>query len=493
PPPRYTQCLLPLCNAPLLNYTLEFLAVSGIQEVFIFCTAHADQIRQYLEYVSLLAAPIKTYNSSNCSIINSIFIASPHSLSLGSDSKWRKPHSPFTIHIVTASECNSVGDALRELDAHQLITTDFILVNGDVVSNMRIDKVLEAHRARKKADKNSIMTMVLKEASAFHPSRAKGESSIFVLDASTNECVHYEALYAYPRKRRVTVNQEVFEKHPEVEFRNDLIDTFIDICSVETFVLTTPIASFREQVPALFTENFDYQSMRRDFVHGILTSDLLGKTIYTHIISDEYAGRVKNGQIYDSISVAVLSYALSPSPLASCCDSKDVLSRWTFPMVPDSNLQEDDAYEHLHGGIYKEQNVVLSRSCVLGDHVQIGTGTRVGENVRISNSVIGRRCVIGAGAVIEGAYLWNDVVVGEECSVIGSILADGVKLEKRVHVPRGCLISFNVVLGPQITLPRYSKISLRRQPKEDIFGDEEEEEEEDEEEEGVCIYILRVF
>jgi translation initiation factor eIF-2B subunit epsilon len=65
----------------------------------------------------------------------------------------------------------SVGDALREMDARQLITTDFILTSGELVSNIKLDKILEEHRGRKKTDKNSIMTMVLKEASRTHNSR----------------------------------------------------------------------------------------------------------------------------------------------------------------------------------------------------------------------------------------------------------------------------------------------------------------------------------
>ncbi|CAG8594798.1 10409_t:CDS:2 [Gigaspora rosea] len=44
----------------------------------------------------------------------------------------------------------------------------------------------------------------------------------------------------------------------------EVFDFQIDICSVE--------------VPTLFTENFDDQDIGNDFVHGILTSDLLGKT-----------------------------------------------------------------------------------------------------------------------------------------------------------------------------------------------------------------------
>jgi len=67
------------------------------------------------------------------------------------------------------------------------------------------------------------------------------------------------------------------------------------------FELNGAIVNMTLQVLALFTENFDYQTMRKDFVHNILISDMLGKTIYAHIISDEYAGRVKNGQMYDAI------------------------------------------------------------------------------------------------------------------------------------------------------------------------------------------------
>jgi translation initiation factor eIF-2B subunit epsilon len=53
-----------------------------------------------------------------------------------------------------------MGDALRHIDQKDVIKSDFILVYGDVVSNMDLGPALAAHRARRDKDKNAIMTMV---------------------------------------------------------------------------------------------------------------------------------------------------------------------------------------------------------------------------------------------------------------------------------------------------------------------------------------------
>lgn len=44
------QCLLPLANTPLIDYTLEFLASAGVEQVFIYCGAHTDQLEEYIKY-----------------------------------------------------------------------------------------------------------------------------------------------------------------------------------------------------------------------------------------------------------------------------------------------------------------------------------------------------------------------------------------------------------------------------------------------------------
>lgn len=73
--------------------------------------------------------------------------------------------------IVTAKETFSPGDAMRDIYTHQIITSDFVLVTGDLVSNVRIDEVVRAHKERRRTNKDAIMTMVVKEAGAVHRTR----------------------------------------------------------------------------------------------------------------------------------------------------------------------------------------------------------------------------------------------------------------------------------------------------------------------------------
>ncbi|KAF9585534.1 hypothetical protein BGW38_001935 [Lunasporangiospora selenospora] len=398
------RCLLPLCNVPLISYTFEFLAVAGVQEVFVYCCSHSEKVKAF----------VREYGQQ----------------------------SNMRIHTIVSQELMSVGDAMRDLDAKQLIDTDFILVTGDVVSNMKLDKVLEEHRVRRQADKSAIMTMVLKKASYQHRSRAVGDGSLIVLDQATKECLHYQPIKAFKttrQDRRMTMDMEIFDKHPEVQIRNDLIDCQIDICSVE--------------VPALFTENFDYQDIRADFVDGILTSDLLGKTIHFYEVNDVYAARVRSTQMYDAVS-------------------KDIISRWTFPMVPDSNLQAGDSYQYRRGLVYKEQGVVLSRTSVVEEKVVIGNNTQINEKSVLSNCVIGKNCFIGANVKIDNAYIWDDVVIGDNCNIQHSIIAKGAVLEEGVTISKGCLISFDVTIGANTTVPPYTRLTTLPE------GDEDDEDEE---------------
>lgn len=115
---------------------------------------------------------------------------------------------------------------------------------------------------------------------------------MLALDAETHECLYYEPSGGFPTRSMARIPREVLAGHAEVDLRSDLIDCGIDVCSVD--------------VPALFQDNFDYQDLRRDFVHGVLTSDLLMKSIHCYVVQEGYAARVRDTRSYDAIRCAWL-------------------------------------------------------------------------------------------------------------------------------------------------------------------------------------------
>jgi NDP-sugar pyrophosphorylase family protein len=50
------------------------------------------------------------------------------------------------VKTIVSLNALSAGDALREIESQQLIKADFILVSGDVVSNMNLQEVLQLHK-----------------------------------------------------------------------------------------------------------------------------------------------------------------------------------------------------------------------------------------------------------------------------------------------------------------------------------------------------------
>lgn len=119
------------------------------------------------------------------------------------------------------------------------------------------------------------------------------------------------------------------------------------------------------------------------------------------------------------------------------------------------------------------------RSCIIDENVQIGSGSIIGENARIGNSIIGHNCNIGDNVVLENAYVWDNVTISANSSVSWSILANNVTLLENTTINQGCLLSVGVTIGPDETIPKYSRLSLHSQPKSSIFADDSDEEEED--------------
>uniref|UniRef100_A0A8D0WV17 Translation initiation factor eIF2B subunit epsilon n=1 Tax=Sus scrofa TaxID=9823 RepID=A0A8D0WV17_PIG len=362
------RALLPLANVALIDYTLEFLTATGVQETFVFCCWKAAQIKEHL---------LK--------------------------SKWCRPTSLNVVRIITSDLYRSLGDVLRDVDAKALVRSDFLLVYGDVISNINVTRALEEHRLRRKLEKN------------------------VAVDSATNRVLHFQKTQGL---RRFSFPLSLFQGSGDgVEIRYDLLDCHISICS--------------PQVAQLFTDNFDYQT-RDDFVRGLLVNEeILGNQIHMHVTTKEYGARVSNLHMYAAVCA-------------------DVIRRWVYPLTPEANFTDSTTQSCTHSrhNIYRGPEVSLGHGSVLEENVLLGSGTVIGSNCSITNSVIGPGCHIGDDVVLDQAFLWQGVRVAAGAQIHQSLLCDNAEVKEKVILKPHCVLTSQVVVGPDITLPEASVISL---------------------------------
>ncbi|XP_058206789.1 uncharacterized protein LOC131320191 [Rhododendron vialii] len=391
------KVLLPLANIPMIDYTLAWLESAGVEEVFVFCCAHSGQVIDYL-----------------------------------TNSKWfNQPN--FSIKTIESHNSVSAGDALRLIYEQHVIHGDFVLISGDTLSNMSLTHALEEHKERKKKDSNAVMTMVIRKSKPSPLTRQSrlGTDELFMaIDPETKQLLYYEDK-ADHLKGTISLDKMLLADKSSVSVHNDKQDCYIDICSPE--------------VLSLFTDNFDYQHLRRHFVKGLLVDDIMGYKIFTHEIYSSYAARIDNFRSYDAIS-------------------KDIIQRWTYPFVPDVQFTGNSTTKLERLGMYRASGIIQSRSAQISPFTVIGNGTTIGDNTRISNSVVGDGCKIGSNVSVEGSYIWHNVTIEDGCTLRHAIVCDGVIIKSGAVLEPGAVVSFKVRIGQQFVVPSYSKVSLLQQP-----------------------------
>lgn len=117
--------------------------------------------------------------------------------------------------IITSRETFTPGDAMRDIYTRGIITTDFVLVMGDLVSNVRIDEVVRVHKERRRMNKDAIMTMVVKESGGVHRTRwvlfvffdSKGRRGVVFLSLMQRVGREGNRRYSFwiPRRRNVCI------------------------------------------------------------------------------------------------------------------------------------------------------------------------------------------------------------------------------------------------------------------------------------------------
>lgn len=174
--PETPDALILLCGIPVIEYTLEFLASSGIKEIILLCSS--EKIEKYIS---------------------------------------RSPRFS-NITVVVLSNCRSPLDALRFIGEKQLVQSDpFVLVDGNIVSNIYLKPILQEHKKRAR----KAITMVLR--------RAPSVEEILIATEGTRLLTFNEA--------DTQVDSALFANRSQIRFHYDLMDCHLDVCSLEVLDL----------------------------------------------------------------------------------------------------------------------------------------------------------------------------------------------------------------------------------------------------------------
>lgn len=235
-----------------------------------------------------------------------------------------------------------------------------------------------------------------------------------------------------PSNHTYSIPLDHIKNNGNVLLRSDLIDCYIDICS----------PSVLEE----FKENFDFSDLRSDFLNGyVLSEDEVAQwKVSPVILNHSYSTRVRDFRSYELVS-------------------RDIVNRWMYPIVPNSNFSYDTNFEFWRSNNYTESPVHLTRSSILVEDIVIGKNTHIGEKTIVSNSIIGRNVKIGKECTIRDCFIWDNVVIEDGVVLESCLLCNKVKICKNAKVSRGAVISLDVVIGPGFTVPEHARVSTRDQ------------------------------
>lgn len=359
------RALLPLVNTAMIDYVLNFLEVQGVQQAFVFCCHHADQIRVHL-----------------------------------ANSRWSEDGlSPMSVKTVLADGCRSVGDALREIDSRSLTRSDFFLLSCDTIANVNLKKMMAEHKSRREEIKSAVMTMNCMKMPAKSKHRCYEDNIILGMEPKRLQICYYEKLTL---DRKIRIPKDLQDNGKDVVIHEDLMDCQLYVCS--------------PTVLHLFTDNFDYGSIE-DFVHGILINEeILGHSVHVNILKNEYCLRVTNPYMYDIISRDIIRHRTHPvTPLHRIGRNPDELNcHW-----PHVHLSKG---HKISRGVKLRQCLVIGSGTVIQDDADItncviGRNCKIGKNVKLNGSYVWDNVTIEDGCIVNGSIVCSGVTIFERTEV----------------------------------------------------------------------------
>lgn len=201
----HATVLTPVANTPLLDYLVETLMASKVQEIYLYCTNYVEELKKRVNMLK--------------SIKN------------------------VSINMLINEGCYSLGDAMRDIDSKGKIRGDFILIRANAMINANLQHFIHLHRQREKEDKGAIMTVIMQNVGYKRNSSLEENMYFVVSDEKTRKMTYYDKISAGDDK--VVLKRRNLIISGSSRMNTDMLDTHVYICS--------------PAVLSQFSDNFDFQ------------------------------------------------------------------------------------------------------------------------------------------------------------------------------------------------------------------------------------------
>ncbi|KAG5897934.1 hypothetical protein JTB14_014048 [Gonioctena quinquepunctata] len=359
--------LLPVLNKPLIDYTLEFLSLGGIEEVFLFCCSHVDLIKEHIKKC--------TRNGEGWTLT-------------------------MKINVIISESCHSFGDCLRDLDAKGLLRGDFVLLEPGTISNVRLLSLLKKHSDITKNDKFAAMTLVLQESGIGYIGRSPDEEILIATDSQKRILFHKNL--GKTRERKIEFPLDIFLENPSVSLYHNLKDTHIAICSPSLL--------------PLFSDNFDFQT-KDDLIRGLLMNEeILEGTVYINVLKgSQCGGAVTNWRMYQALSQELKNKWMYPL----CSPRKRNRTMKNDVIIGEGTTIHESA--NLHRSVLGE-NVKVGPNVRIEDSF-IFSNTKIEDGAIITHSLIGPKCILNPKSTITaGSVLGEGTVIEKDTFIENSLV-----------------------------------------------------------------------
>ncbi len=411
--------LIPIINTCMIQYTIDNLIESGVEEVY-FVLAYKK--KNY----SNQSNESNEFNESNEST------DSIESNELYENKKNRKIKeyleefewdiSVKYIEFYIEEQFINELQILRKIEKKNIIKSDpFILISSDVISNFSLKHVINLHKQRIKEKKDCMMTLCFQKVKEYSNKKS-------LLD-QTKICLNEDNQVLYYKNDLFQSEFNNFNFGKGTCYEN-IIDCHIDICSLSFLIR--------------ISDEFDYKSLREDFIISEVSNVDFGRKVYGYLINDAkyYTVKVLDPKVYHKVSMDIINNKIKG-----------------YNIIDNKFYSENDEYKEFDSNVYIEKSAKIEKSVIIHSSSIIGSNTIIGKKSSITNCIIGNNCIIGENIELINTHIFDNTILENNIKIFHSIIGEKCIIKNNSIIEKGSLIGDNVILNTNSLIKEFSRIS----------------------------------